>query len=84
MFNTIPTHPEEQHLPLKQMGTTTIVSFDTNPLFGHILIHSFDKTHVMVVIVKLIWLFFLNILSLNFVLTPKKILLGWQDSEEAI
>ena len=26
-YNTIPTHPEEQHLPFKQTGTTTIFSF---------------------------------------------------------
>ena len=69
-------HPEEQHLPLKQTGTTTIVSFDTNPVFGHILIYSFDKTHVLVVTVELIWLLLLNIVSFNFVLTPNNFLLG--------
>ena len=26
-YNKIPTHPEEQHLPFKQTGTTTIFSF---------------------------------------------------------
>ena len=26
-YNTIPTHPAEQHLPFKQTGTTTIFSF---------------------------------------------------------
>ena len=74
-FNTISTHPEEQHLPLKQTGTTTIVSFDTNPVFGHVMIHSFDKTHFLVVTMELIWLFFLNIFYFNFVLTPNKFLI---------
>ena len=69
-------HPEEQHLPLKQTGTTTIVSFDTNLVFGHALNYSFEKTHVLVVTVELIWLLLLNILSFNFVLTPNKFLLG--------
>ena len=40
-FNTVPKHPNEQYLPLKQTGTTTLVSFDTNPVFGHVLIHFF-------------------------------------------
>ena len=46
----------------------------------------FDKTHVLVVTVtvELIWLLLLNILYSNFVLTPNKFLLGWQDSEEAM
>ena len=57
---------------------------DINPVFGHFLIHSFDKTHVLVVTVELIWLLLLNILSFNFVPTPNKFLLGWQDSEEAM
>ena len=32
----------ETHLPFKQTGTTTIFHSDTNPVFGHILIHSFE------------------------------------------
>ena len=60
-FNTILRHPEEQHLPLKQTSTTTIVSGDTNLVFGHVLIHSFDKTHVLVVRVELICSLLLNI-----------------------
>ena len=50
-------HPEEQHLPFKQTGTTTVFHLDTNPVLGHVLIHSVDKTHVLVVTVELIWLF---------------------------
>ena len=67
-------HPEEQHLPFKQMGTTTIHHLDTNPVLGHVLIYSVDKTHVLVVTVELIWLLFLNILSFNFLPTPNKFL----------
>ena len=47
---------------------------DTNPVFGHVLIHSIDKTHVLVVTVESIWLLFLNIISFNFVPTPNKFL----------
>ena len=55
---------------------------DTNPALRQILIHSFHKTHVLVVKVELICLLLLNILSFNFVPTLHKFLLGWQDSEE--
>ena len=41
-------------------------------MFGHVLIHSFDKTHVLVVTVEFIWLLLLNILSFNFVPEPNK------------
>ena len=77
-------HSEEQHLPFKQTGTITIFHWDTNFVFGHILTHSLGKTHDLVVTVELIWLLLLNILSLNFVLTPNKFLLGWQDSKGAM
>ena len=53
-------------------------------MFGIVLSYSFDKTHVIVVTVELIWLLLLNILSLNFVPKLNKFLLGWQDSEEAM
>ena len=42
---------------------------DTNPALGDVLFHSVNKTHVLVVTAELIWLLFLNIISLNFVLT---------------
>ena len=45
---------------------------DTSPVLGHVLDHSVDKTHVLVVTVELIWLLFLNILSFNFVPTANK------------
>ena len=42
------------------------------PILGHILIHSVDKTNILVVTVELIWLMFFNIFFFNFVPTPKK------------
>ena len=45
---------------------------DTNPAISHALVHSVDKTHVLVVTVEFIWLLFLNIFSFNFVSTPRK------------
>ena len=45
---------------------------DTNLVLSYVAIHSVDKTHVLVVTVKLIWLLVLNILSFNVVLTPNK------------
>ena len=62
-------HPEEQHLPFKQMGSTTIFSFEYQ---GHVLVNSVDKSHVLVVAIQLIWLLLLNILSFNLVPTPSK------------
>ena len=41
-------------------------------MFDHVLIHSFDKTDVLVETVELIWLLLLNILSFNFVPTSNK------------
>ena len=66
-------HPEEQHLPFKQMRTTTIFSFRyTNPVLDHVLVHSANKIQALVATVELIRLFFQNILSFNFVLIPNK------------
>ena len=42
------------------------------PILGHVLVHSVDKTHVLVVKVELIWLLFLNISFFNFFPTPNK------------
>ena len=65
-------HPEEQHLPFIQTETTTIFSFGYQSCICLVLIHSVDKTHVLVVTEELIWLLYLNILSFNFVPTWKK------------
>ena len=70
-------------LPFKQTGAITFFHWDTNPVLAHVLIYSVEKTHVLVVTVKLIWCLFLNILSFNFVPISKN-LLGSQDSEEAM
>ena len=49
---------------------------------GHVLVHSVDRTHVLAVTVKMIWLLLLDIFSFNFFPTPNNNL-GSQDSEEA-
>ena len=78
------THtPWRIKLPFKQTGAITFFHWDTNPVLAHVLIYSVEKTHVLVVTVKLIWCLFLNILSFNFVPLSKN-LLGSQDSEEAM
>ena len=56
---------------------------DTNPVLGHVLIHSVEKTHVLVVHVELIWLLFLIIPSFNFAST-KYIFLGSQGLEDTM
>ena len=53
-------------------GTPPCFHPDTNPAIGHALVHSINKSHVLVVTVELIWFLFLNILSFNFLLTPRK------------
>ena len=57
--NILPMHPEEQHLPFKQMRTTTIFSFRyTNPVLDHVLVHSVDKIQALAATVELIPLLF--------------------------
>ena len=53
-------------------GPPLFLHLDTNPVIGHALVHSVDKTHVLVVTVELIWLLLLNIFSFNFVSTPNR------------
>ena len=53
-------------------GPPLFLHLDTNPVIGHALVHSVDKTHVLVVTVELIWLLLFNIRSFNFVSTPIK------------
>ena len=84
LVNTIPTHPKEQHLLLKQMGTTTIFSFGhqscvlprSDPFFWQNPCSGCNSGTDLVVA--------LEYLSFNFVPMPNKFLLGWQDSEEAM
>ena len=47
---------------------------DTNTVIRHTLVHSVDKTHVLVVTVELIGLLCLNMLSFNFGPPPRKCL----------
>ena len=47
----------------KKRAPSPFVNSQTNPVFGQVMIHSFDKTHVLVVTVELIWLLLFNILS---------------------
>ena len=53
-------------------GPPLFLHLHTNPVIGHALVHSFDKTNALDVTVDLIWLLYLNILSFNFVATPRK------------
>ena len=62
----------------------TFFNSDTNPVCGHLLIHSFGKNPSLVVTVELIWLLLLNILSFNFIPTTNKFLLSWQVSQESM
>ena len=55
-------------------GTPPCSHPNTNPVIGHALVHSVDKTHDLIVTVELIWLLSLNILSFNFVPTPRTFL----------
>ena len=55
-----------------KQGPPLFLHLDTNPVIGHALVHSVEKTNVLDVTVDLIWLLFLNILSFNFVTTPRK------------
>ena len=62
----------EQHLPFKQPGPLPVFHSDSNLVLDQVLVHSINKTHVLVVTLELTWLLFLNMLSFNFVPTPNK------------
>ena len=55
-------------------GPPPFFHLDTNPVLGRVLIHSVDRTHVLVLPLELSWLLFLNILSFNFVPTRNNFL----------
>ena len=57
---------------LNKQGPPTFFHSDINPVLGHVLVHSDDKTHVVVVTVELIWLMFFDKLSFNFTPAPNK------------
>ena len=47
----------------KKRGPTPFSHSDNNPALGHVLVQSFNKTYVLVVRVKLVWLLFLSFRS---------------------
>ena len=71
-YDATPTHSEKQNRIFKQTRNTTIFSFGyqccTLKRSGPLC----QKSHFLVVTVELIWLFLLNILSLNFLQKPNK------------
>ena len=46
-----------------KQGPQSFFHTDTNPVTAHTLVHSVDKTHVLVVTVELIWLLFFQLCS---------------------
>ena len=68
------------HRPWRTTSTIETNKWRAPPCFhsynclvlGHVLIHSVDKTLVLVIKVELIWLLFFNLLSFNFFATPNK------------
>ena len=63
--------PEHNIYYSNKRGPPPFFHLDTNPVLAHVLVHSVDKTHCLVVTMELIWLFF-SIFSFNFVPTPNK------------
>ena len=57
---------------LSNRGPPPFFHSDTNLVLGNVLVHSVEKTHVLVVTGELTWLLFLNILSFNYVQTTNK------------
>ena len=55
-----------------EQGPSPFFHSDTSPVVGHVLFHSVDKTHILVVKVELTWLLFLNIIYFNFAPTPNR------------
>ena len=53
-------------------GPPPLFHLDTNLVLAQVLVHSVEKTHVLVVTVELVWLLFLNVLSSNFIPTQNK------------
>ena len=57
---------------LSKRETPPFFHSDTSVVLWNVLVHYVEKSHFLVVTVELIWLFLLNILSLNFVQKPNK------------
>ena len=77
-----PPHPE-QHKICHSNKREPPPFFNCTSILGHVLVHSVDKTHVLVVAAELIWLFFLNIFF-STLFQHRTNLLRSQDSEEAM
>ena len=77
-------HPTLKHRTLSKRGTPPFFHSGTNLVLGNALVHPFEKNPVLVVTAKLIWLFFLNILSFNLIQTLNKSLLGSENLEEVM
>ena len=73
-FNTIryPHTLKNNIYHSNKRGPPLLFHLDTNLVLAQVLVHSVDKTHVLVVTVELIWLLFLNVLSSNFIPTQNK------------
>ena len=65
-------HPEENIYHSNKLGPPPFFDLDTSPILGQVLVHSVEKSHVLVVTVELIWLLFVNIFSFNFAPEPSK------------
>ena len=65
-------HPTLKHRTLSKRGTPPFFHSGTNLVLGNALVHPFEKNPVLVVTAKLIWLFFLNMLSFNLIQTLNK------------
>ena len=57
---------------LSKRGPPPFFHLDTNHVLGNVLVHSVEKSDVLVVTVELIWLMFLHIHFFNIVQTPNK------------
>ena len=65
-------HPTLKHRTLSKRGTPPFFQSGINLVLGNALVHPFEKNPALVVTAKLIWLFFLNILSFNLIQTSNK------------
>ena len=63
---------------LSKRETPPFFHSDTSVVLWNVLVHYVEKSHFLVVTVELIWLFLLNILSLNFLQKPNKSLRLWK------
>ena len=58
----------QKTLRVRRTDTSSALRAPDGLILGHLLVHSVDKTYVLVLTVEWIWLLLLNILSFNFFL----------------